>query len=527
MEFTALHKTDKQGQRSSCKILTSVLLSTCYNLSKVKRMNGPINARMDEGARRKILAGARLRKLRGELGLSQSAMAAELGISISYLNLVERNQRPVTAQLLIKLAETYAVDPRSFAQDEELRSTAELEEIFADPVFQSNPVSRNDIRILSETVPAIGEAIAKLYHAYAEVLEIRSAQLQGSGDAERGETPASTADDPIEKIRQFLQQANNHFPEIEEAADEIAQDFAATGESLHLSLTRRLQAKHNVRVQVLPVGVMGKILRRFDTHRRKILISELVDPESRVFQMAYHLGLLEFHTLFDQALEKMASSNQQTRKLALVSLANYFAAAVMMPYAKITAAAEETRYDVEVLCARFSASFEQVAHRLTTLGRPSARGVPFFMVRVDNAGNVSKRFSSGSFPFARSGGTCPLWNIHNTFQTPGRIETQAIEMPDGSRWFSIARTVRRLTAPWGEPNAQFVVGLGCDIKHASRLVYSKGLDLKNLEPTPIGTNCRLCQRLNCAQRAMPPVLRPLTINENIRGYSPFDSELNR
>jgi XRE family transcriptional regulator, fatty acid utilization regulator len=241
--------------------------------------------------------------------------------------------------------------------------------------------------------------------------------------------------------------------------------------------------------------------------------------------MAYHLGLIEAGWVFDKITEPL--QGEQVKRLARVSLANYFAAALMMPYEDFLQAAEGLGYDVDVLSARFQASFEQVAHRLTTLAKPNERGVPFFMVRVDNAGNVSKRFSSGTFPFSKFGGTCPRWNIHNTFRNPGRIETQIIELPDGAKWFSISRTVRSVAAPWGEENSRFVVGLGCEIKHAGKLVYAKGFDLKTAAATPIGINCRLCERTNCIQRAAPPMSRPLEVNENIRGYSPFDADLSR
>ncbi len=470
---------------------------------------------------RKILAGARLRKLRAELDISQSAMANEIGVSVSYLNLIERNLRPVTAQLLIKLSETYGVDPSSFAQTEELRSTSELEEIFADPLFSAIRVPKPEIRSVIEQSPTVVEAIKRLFSAYAEIRD------QGPGtvvSSERGDA-ALGVQDTVEHIRSFLQQANNHFPEIENLADDITRDLRSTGADLTTALALRLQNRHNIRVQIMPIHVMGKTLRRFDLHRRKVLISELVEPSGRAFQMAYHLGLIEAGWVFDKIIEPL--HGEQVKRLARVSLANYFAAALMMPYEDFLQAAETLGYDVDVLSARFQASFEQVAHRLTTLAKPNERGVPFFMVRVDNAGNVSKRFSSGTFPFSKFGGTCPRWNIHNTFRNPGRIETQIIELPDGAKWFSISRTVRSVAAPWGEENSRFVVGLGCEIKHAGKLVYAKGLDLKTAAATPIGINCRLCERTNCIQRAAPPMSRPLEVNENIRGYSPFDADLSR
>ncbi len=482
---------------------------------------------MDQEPRRKILAGARLRRVRSEIGISQSAMANELGISISYLNLIERNLRPVTAQLLIRLSETYGIDPSSFAQDEEQIATSELAEILSDEVFRPIEISRQEIRALVEQAPSIGDALKKLYGSYLDLREFQSAAAGGMSDSERGGASLSNSQDTVENIRNFLQHANNHFPAVEEAARLVVEKIRQHGCDLLSALSAHLHQTHSIRVQIMPVAIMGKTLRRFDVHRRKILISELVEPSGRAFQVAYHLGLLESGAVIDDFCNDLENKDGQVRKLARVSLANYFAAAVMMPYEEFLKAAEELAYDVDVLSARFSASFEQVAHRLTTLSRPSARGIPFFMIRVDNAGNVSKRFSSGSFPFAKYGGTCPRWNIHQTFSNPRRVETQIIELPDGAKWFSLAKTVRRLASPWGEDDSQFVVGLGCELKYANRLVYAKGLDLKSLAATPIGVNCRLCERRNCVQRAAPPLLKPIEVNENIRGYSPFDADLTR
>jgi len=476
---------------------------------------------MSDETGRKILAGARLRRLRRELALSQTAMALELGISVSYLNLMERNQRPVTAQVLIRLAEVYDVDPRSFAREEELRAASELEEVFADPLFRAAPVPRVELREAADVAPSLVSAIQRLYRAY---LETRESTEGGFTDNDRGEGGPVGRENPVERVRDFLHAANNHFPDIEELAERIAGELSGSGHDLFYALCERLREKHGMRVQVLPVDVMSQALRRFDRHRRRIMISELVEPSGRTFQAAYQLAFIEANDTIDAIAARLDPGQGPVRRLLRITLGNYFAAALMMPYARFLQAAEALDYDVEVLSARFSASFEQVAHRLTTLARPTARGVPFFLVRVDTAGNVSKRFSSGSFPFSRFGGTCPRWNLHQTFRAPGRVVTDIVELPDGARWFSVARTVRRTASPWGEPEAQFVIGLGCELKYAARLVYSRGLDLKTYEPTPIGINCRLCERQNCGQRAAPPMMRTLQIDETVRGISPFDFE---
>jgi XRE family transcriptional regulator, fatty acid utilization regulator len=456
--------------------------------------------------RRKILAGGQLRKLRQELALSQSAMAEELGISVSYLNLVERNQRPVTAQLLIKLSQTYDIDMRSFATDSQQRLETELEEIFADPLFKTTPVARADIRTLTNDHPALTDAVRKLYQA---VVDLRDNQAQ----TVREDAPVN---DPVEAVRHFLQQHHNHFPELESRAEAIAEDLDGGG------FVSRLQVQHGIRVQIMPVDVMGNMLKRFDMHRRKLMLSEVLDQSAQAFQAAFHLGLIEAAGAIDTLVTK-SSADAQGKKLIRVALANYFAAALIMPYQKFHAAAEQLSYDVDILAARFGASVEQVAHRLTTLARPSARGIPFFMVRLDVAGNVSKRLSSGTFPFSRYGGTCPRWNIHTCFRNPDQMHTQVLELEDGSKWFSMSRAMQRGTPGWGSQQAQFAIALGCEMKHASKLIYAQGLAAA---PTPIGVTCRLCTRRNCAQRAAPPSVLPLEINENLRGLSPFDADLS-
>jgi len=271
----------------------------------------------------------------------------------------------------------------------------------------------------------------------------------------------------------------------------------------------------------MPVDVMRETLRRFDRHRRQLLISELVDLPSRTFQLAFQIGLGECAGHLETIIGRAGPLDDAPRRLFRITLGNYFAAAVMMPYQPFLAAADALNYDIHVLAQRFNAGFEQVCHRLTTLSRPNARGIPFFLLRVDNAGNVSKRFSSGTFPFSKFGGTCPLWNVHSTFDTPDRLLKQVIELPDGTRYFSIAQMVRRPVAPHPLPQPRFAIGLGCEIRHAARLVYAAGMDLEKAEGTPIGVNCRLCERENCAQRAELPITRTLILDETTRRVGSF------
>jgi len=447
-------------------------------------------------------------------------MAEELGLSPSYLNLMERNQRPITAQVLIRLAHAYSLDPREFASDNDERAVSELEEVFADPLFRNAPVARLELRETVESAPTLVDAINRLYRAYQAMRGAREAMTPNLHDRDRAEDAQQV--NPVDRVRDLIHEAKNHFPELDEAAETLASDLALTGHEPFFAIAERLHAKHGIRVRVMPIDVMSDSLRRYDYHRRQLLISEMVDPSGRTFQAAYQLGFAEMRDAIDALAARLEPTDGPARRLLRVFFGNYFAGALMMPYAKFHAAAEALGYDVEVLGARFGASFEQVAHRLTTLARPGARGIPFFLVRVDSAGNVSKRFSSGRFPFSQFGGTCPLWNLHSTFKTPGQVVTQIIELPDTSRWFSIARSVKRAFNPWGTPDPQFVVGLGCELKYAHRLVYARGYDLSAADPTLIGINCRLCERTACPQRAAPPLMHPLIVDEMKRGVSPFE-----
>jgi predicted transcriptional regulator/transcriptional regulator with XRE-family HTH domain len=466
----------------------------------------------------KLFVGPRFRRIRRQLGLSQTELAEALGVSPSYINLIERNQRPVTAQILLKMAETYEVDLRGLAAADSDRFFAELNEVFSDPLFRQSELPKQELRDFVELCPEVSHAVQRLYRAYVEAR--RGETMVAARLAGRDEAP-SYEPNPVEQVRELIETNRNHFPALETAAETLHDELDVPSHQLFGALSERLRERHGILVRLLPIDVMRDTLRRYVRHRKQLLLSELLDGPSYAFQAAFQLALTEAGPAIDEVVSKAGDLNDPTRRLFRISLANYFAAAVIMPYARFHAAAETLAYDIGLLGQRFGASFEQVCHRLTTLQRSNARGVPFFMLRVDQAGNVSKRFSSGAFPFSRFGGTCPLWNVHATFETPGHIVTQIVELPDGSRYFSIARTVRRAVVPHGQPQPRYAIGLGCELKHASRLVYSAGLNLQETEAMPIGVNCRLCERVNCGQRAEPPLTRTLVLDESTRDVSPF------
>ena len=468
---------------------------------------------------RKIFAGARLKRLRRERQVTQARMAEELDVSASYLNLMERNQRPITVQVLIRLADVYGIDPREFMEGEASQTVGEIEQLLSDPVLRDAGVPRAEVQDAAENSPFLLAAMQRLYRAYVAAREASQTSLNERADADR--TEAMMRESPIDRVRAVLHTQRNHFDEVDAAAESVASDLALTGHELFYAISEHLRARHGIRVRVLPLEVMGERLRWYDHHRRQLMISEILDPPGRVFQAAHQLAFSDHDALLNEIAVRLLPEGDIERRLMRITLANYFAAALMMPYGKFHEAAELSGYDLDLLGAKFGASYEQVAHRLTTLGRSTARGIPFFMLRVDGAGNVSKRLASGRFPFAQFGGTCALWNLHAAFAEPSKILTQVIELTDGSRWFSIARTVRPAITPYGAIEAHYSLGLGCEMRYANRLVYAKRLDLNAVEATPIGVNCRLCERPACPQRAAPPALRPLHVDESMRTIAPF------
>ena len=459
----------------------------------------------------KLFLGHRLRRLRRDHDLSQTDMAASLGISPSYLNHLERNQRPVTAALLLKLADNYDIDVRAFASGGGTRTGPdELAEIFSDVLLRDLGVPRYELAELAHTAPSVADAVARLYAALKE--GARDPSLASAGDVRAMVTPETW-------VRDYIQQHRNHYPELEEAAETLG---GALSDPLSMSepMRRRLKDAWGVTARVVPQAELGNYTQRYDADRRQFLLSSQLRAENRTFALAYQLALIEFAPVLERMVAEAAAPDEGIAQLLHMSLANYAAGAIMMPYGRFLKACEEMRYSIDRLCGEFGANVEQVAHRLTTLSRRGARGVPFFMLRVDPAGNISKRYAGDQFPFSRFGGTCPRWNLHAAFQAAGQVVTQLIETPDGQRYFTVARTIERpIKADLSA--GLLAIGLGCDIRHAHKLSCAEGYDLANARVTPVGPACALCPRLDCGSRATAPAGRMLAVDRLEKTISPY------
>jgi predicted transcriptional regulator/DNA-binding XRE family transcriptional regulator len=463
---------------------------------------------------RRLYVGPSLRRLRRDRGLTQSDMATDLEVSPSYIALLERNHRPLSAEMLLRLAQTYKVDVSALAGGGGTEELSRLQAALKDPMFADIDLPSLETADVATNFPGVIEAFMRLYTAYQEehlALADRGAEARAS--AERG----GEAHDPVAESRRFLAARRNSFPALDDAAERLAQAVAG-----HDSLAGYFKARHELRVRRVPPRVMVGSTRRLDWHRREILLDDELDNASQSFQLALQLAYLEMGKAIDAVLAEGAFASENGERLTRRALAGYAAAAILMPYSAFAKAVEARRYDVEALARQFGASFEQTAHRLTTLQKPGQERVPFFFIRVDEAGNVSKRLDGAGFPFARHGGGCPLWNVHQAFRTPRQIVTQWIELPDGQRFFSIARTVTAGGGGFGRPRVERAIALGCAAEHASRLIYVQ--DQPGLSPdaaTPIGVTCRLCQRTECAARSAPPIGRQILPDDIRRTSAPF------
>jgi hypothetical protein len=457
----------------------------------------------------KLYAGLKLRELRAGLGLTQKVFAQRLGVSIPYLNQMELNHRPLSAGVLVALAREFAVDVAALTPGEADRLAQDLREAFSDPVFQGVTPPMADLRLVATNAPALARAALALHRAYRQTHERLS-----SLDEVLGREDAALCPSPWEEVRDFFHYCDNYLDAIDRAAEGFA---AAAGPGRDtVAAAQGVLDRLGVTLHLADTGQ----LRRYDAADRRLVLSARAAGPTQRFQLWHQVGLLTHEALFEATLDLANFATPEARGIAKIGLANYFAGAAMMPYRPFLDAAMESRHDLERLADLFEASIEQVAHRLSTLQRPGAKGVPFFFVRVDQAGTITKRHSATRLQFARYGGACPLWNVHRAFETPGQFLRQLAQTPDGVRYFCLARDVSKPGGFWGAPVARFAIGLGCEVVHAPRIVYADGMDLRGAFE-PIGIACRICERADCHQRAVPPLERRLQVDPDRRGLLPY------
>ncbi|MBF6415639.1 short-chain fatty acyl-CoA regulator family protein [Nocardia cyriacigeorgica] len=467
---------------------------------------------------RKMYAGARLRRLREERRMTQAALAKALDLSPSYLNQLERDQRPLTIPVLLKLNSTFDLDVQFFAADSDARLVSDLHEVLVDAAGgESAPLT--EIEELATRQPEIARLVVAMHR------RLRTATDQLDLFSARVAAPAGAAGvpAPYEDVRDFFYNHHNHIGRLDLAAERLFDECGLSIGSLDRQLARVAEERAGVTVLVRGDGADSSVpKRRYDPDSRTLTLARRLRPGQRAFQIATTLAFLLYGNELDAVLSEAPSLAGESRTLARIGLANYFAGALVLPYGRFLRSAEELRYDIDLLGLRFEVGFETICHRLSTLQRQGQRGVPFFFVRTDRAGNISKRQSATAFHFSRVGGSCPLWVVHEAFAHPGRILTQVSEMPDGRRYFWIARTAMMAPQGFGTMAKNFAIGLGCDIEYADRLVYSKGIQLDDpANAVPIGAGCKVCDRPACPQRAFPQIGSPLAVTEEVSADLPY------
>ncbi|ANM28479.1 DNA-binding protein [Acidobacteria bacterium Mor1] len=463
--------------------------------------------------------GSRVRALRRARNLRQTKLAEMLGISPSYLNLIEHDRRPLSANLLLKLAELFQLDLQQFAAEDDARVASDLMEVFGDPAFDRHGLNSTEVREFALSSPTLARAVIQLYQVFRSTRE--SALSLASQLSEDRDLPGVDYSSlPSEEVTDFIHAHENYFPLLEDAATDLWKQADLRPDDMYHGLSGYLREVHGIRIEYVDSSADGGAVRRFDPQRKLLILSEALPRSSRKFQIAHQIGLVQHSPLLDELTRSEATlTADSSRGLARIALANYFAGAVVMPYERFIDEVRRTRYDIDLLENRFGASFEQVCHRLTTLRKQGNEGIPFHLVRADVAGNISKRFSSSGIKLSRFG-ACPRWNLHTTFLTPGTITKQLSEMPDGAVYFCVARTVAKGARGYQAPKAIQAITLGCEVRHAKRMVYADAVDVDQKDAlVPIGTTCRLCDRDDCEQRAFPRLQVPLQVDENLRGVS--------
>ena len=449
--------------------------------------------------------------------MTQWQLAEKLSLSTAYLSQIENNQRPLTAQILIGLSGELGVSVAVFSAEDPDRLTSDLREILADPMFQARDISLSEIKSAALSSPWLARTLLDLHGSYRR-LHDRLQIIDENLSTGRGESDA-TVPLPFEEVRNFFHYTNNYVDTLDRAAEQLADTLVADNEPLGAVLGEYLGRHHGVRIQISEArGTM----RHYDEASRILTLGTEADEPTKSFMLAYQVGILEQRKAIDDVIETARFRSDEGARLCRVALANYFAAALQMPYGRFLLAARTTRHDLERMGRLFGASLEQIGHRLSTLQRPGEKGIPLYFVKVDRAGNIIKRHSATRFHFARFGGACPLWNVHEAFELPDRVLVQHAAMPDGTRYLCVAKCIVKSSGRYDGPARRFAIGVGCEVSHAEHFVYADGIDLKSAShPAEIGVSCRICERFECPQRALPPLDRSLHMDENQRGVLPY------
>lgn len=463
----------------------------------------------------KLYIGRKVRELRETNKTTQAAFAERLGISTSYLNQIENNQRPVSAAVLLSLAEKFQIDIGSISAGDSDRLLSALVEAMADPLFDGYSPSLQELKLVVQNAPGFAHSLITCHQAYR-----RNSEQLASFDDQLGRANTFTEPTAYEEVRDFFHFVDNYIHDLDLAAEQLAMNLGIPERDASAALGEYLESRHKVRIMRAAPG--EEFLRRYNPASRALSLNPYSPAATRTFQMAFQIAALEQQAEMERIVRRAEFRSAEAAEICKIGLQNYYAGALVLPYQTFVATAKDLRHDLELLAARFGASLEQVAHRLSTLQRPGLKGIPVFFATIDRAGNITKRHSAAKLQFARFGAACPLWNAHQAFEVPGRIIRQLAETPDGVRYLSIATEVIKKNGGYRAPHRRYAIALGCEISYAKDFVYGDGLDLTNRAAfDPIGISCRICERSACPQRAVPPLKVRLRVDHLHRSTLPY------
>ena len=466
--------------------------------------------------------GPKIKSFRRQLGLQANKLAEQLGISASYLNLIESGKRKIDGDLLLKVCEELKIELSDLTNKSDLNLVNDISELLDDKLFEDLDIVGPEVKDLVNTNPKIAKALIKLGDNFKQKdHEIINKVENLSGKIIDSRKTAF----PGEVISDFLQEKKNYFPKLEEFANNVFEKVQKNNRTRYIALCDFLNSEYSIKVKDVIPEEDKPFSKIYNKSKKELLLSDYNSLETKKLHAAAQIAQEGAMKEINDYLSEFKFPTEESKRLTQIALLNYCGAAILMPYKLFHSECKKLKYDLELLQNTFATSFEQVAHRVTSLQDPKLPGIPFHFLRVDVAGNISKRFSLSGIEIPRYGGACPRWNVYSAFSRPGVIQAAVSKMTNGEKYVCIARTVEKGVGRYGQKKSMLSIGLGCEAKYAKDFVYTENLSLSDKKTEiPIGVSCRTCDRLDCSQRAFPPLHKKFDVDVNARGVSVYVSD---
>ena len=463
--------------------------------------------------------GPKIKAFRRQLGLQANKLSEDLGISPSYLNLIESGKRKIDGDLLLKVCEKLKIELSDLTTKSDLNLANNISELLDDQLFEDLDILGPEVNDLVSTNPKIARALIKLGDNFKQKDHEMINKVENLSGKIIDKRKASF---PGEVISDFLQENKNYFPKLEEFANSVFNKVQKNNRTRYIALCEYLKSEYDIIVKDTIPEEGKPFSKMYDKKKKELLLSDYNSLETKKLYAAAQIAQEGAINEINEYLSKFAFPSEESKKLTHVALLNYCGAAILMPYKLFHTESKKLKYDLELLQNTFATSFEQVAHRVTCLQDPKLPGIPFHMLRVDIAGNISKRFSLSGIEIPRYGGACPRWNVYSAFTRPGVIQAAVSKMTNGEKYVCIAKTVEKGIGRFGQSKSILSIGLGCEAKYAKEFIYTENIDISDKKTEiPIGVSCRTCDRLDCSQRAFPPLHKKFDVDINNRGVSVY------